>query len=245
MNKSTLITTLPTIGRVLTPVAMLVVLTYEITASQTEATGAWAIAILIGAAATAVGIEAVGILAGHVLEGFWRSGDVQRTRMAASLLAIYTAAGVYILWGNPALLPIPIISAVVYLVSGLAESLEADQTQQARASARQSTFELEEERKDRELKRQLEIKKADAAAAAKLARIEAKARQVSHETNAKAQPKPPKLDQLSGKALEIYHVLSGNPHATNTEISETVGVSRQYVGQIRKELNGSVKGASQ
>lgn len=246
MKKSTLITTLPTLGRVLTPVAMLVTLTREIVESQAEGAGlGWLIAIHIGALATVIGIESVGILAGHTFEGYWRIGDKPRAAIAFTLLAIYTAVGIAILWHNPAMLPIPIIASVVYLVSGLAESLDAEQTQQARTNARQSTFELEEEKKDRELERQLKLKKADAAAAAKLARIEARARQVSPETKAKAQPKPAQLDELSGKALEIYHALTGNPAATNTEIGEIVGVSRQYVGQVRRELNGSVNGVSQ
>lgn len=45
------------------------------------------------------------------------------------------------------------------------------------------------------------------------------------------------ISSLSGKASEIYNVLSANPRATNTEIGEIVGVSRQYVGQVKKILN--------
>ena len=69
---------LPTIGRVFTPAAMLVFLTYEIVGSQ-EVSGGWVWAVTIGAALTAVGVEAVGIMAGHTLEGYWRMGDKLRT----------------------------------------------------------------------------------------------------------------------------------------------------------------------
>ena len=246
----TFITALPTIGRVLTPVAMLVALTYEIVTSQ-DVTGGWLIAVHIGAAATAVGIEAVGILSGHVFEGFWRIGDRPRAAVAFGLLLIYTAAGLFILRDNPALLPIPVIAAVVYLVAGLAESLAVEQTRRVETAVTQNAYELAEAKKDREFERQqiaadkeserqLKHIKAEAAAAAKLARIEAKAQQVSPETKEKAQPKPAQLDELSGKALEIYQALTGNPAATNTEIAETVGVSRQYVAQVRRSLNGHV-----
>jgi len=173
MNESKLIKHLPTIGRIFTPAAMLVVLTYEITASQTV-TGGWAIAILIGAAATAVGIEAVGILAGHTFEAYWRVGDNGRARLALALLGVYTVAGLVILWGNWALMPIPIIAAVVYLVSGLAESLTAQQAKEAAKDAAVEAFELQEKAKDREWQRQLEARRLEADTAVKLARVESK-----------------------------------------------------------------------
>ncbi len=179
MNESKLIKHLPTIGRIFTPAAMLVVLTYEITASQTV-TGGWAIAILIGAAATAVGIEAVGILAGHTFEAYWRAGDNGRARLALALLVIYTIAGVYILWENKALIPIPIVAAIVYLVSGLAESLTALQAQQATVQAEQAQFEREELAKDKEFERELRRKEQADKTAVQLAKIEVKAQTVTN-----------------------------------------------------------------
>lgn len=173
MNESKLIKHLPTIGRIFTPAAMLVVLTYEISTSQ-NVTGAWVWAILAGAAATAVGVEAVGILAGHTFEAYWRVGDNGRARLALALLGVYTIAGLVILWGNWALMPIPIIAAVVYLVSGLAESLTAQQAKEAAKDAAVEAFELQEKAKDREWQRQLEAKKLEADTAVKLARVESK-----------------------------------------------------------------------
>lgn len=175
MNESKLIKHLPTVGRIFTPAAMLVVLTYEISTSQDDITGAWVWAILAGAAATAVGVEAVGILAGHTFEAYWRVGDNGRARLALALLGVYTVAGLIILWGNWALMPIPIIAAVVYLVSGLAESLTVQQAKEAANNERLAAFELEQRAKDREWQRQLEAKKLEADTAVKLARVEAKA----------------------------------------------------------------------
>jgi len=264
MNESKLIKHLPTIGRIFTPAAMLVVLTYEISTSQ-NVTGAWLWAILIGAAATAVGVEAVGILAGHTFEAYWRVGDNGRARLALALLGVYTIAGLVILWGNWALMPIPIIAAVVYLVSGLAESLTAQQAKEAASNERQAVFEMEQQAKDREWQRQLEAKKLEADTAVKLAQEENKkeveiaaekakatiANAQAREARAKAKEDSPKLqinaaetkvniDELSGNKLEIYRFFRENPRASNTEAAETVGVSRQYVGQVKKELNGSI-----
>lgn len=186
MNESKLIKHLPTIGRIFTPAAMLVILTYEISTSQTV-TGAWVWAILIGAAATAVGVEAVGILAGHTFEAYWRVGDNGRARLALALLGVYTIAGLVILWGNWALMPIPIIAAVVYLVSGLAESLTAQQSREAANDERQAAFELKRQAKEQEFQHQLDLKKLEADTAVKLARVDAKAvtstrREVRHDS---------------------------------------------------------------
>jgi hypothetical protein len=93
------------------------------------------------------------------------------------------------------MLPIPIIASVVYLVSGLAESLDATQAQQASASASQSTFELEEAKKDRELARQLQLKNAESAAAAKLARIQVKAAAQAANSAPQTAAAPPQTSQ--------------------------------------------------
>ena len=247
MNESKLIKHLPTIGRIFTPAAMLVVLTYEISTSQ-HVTGAWVWAILIGAAATAVGVEAVGILAGHTFEAYWRAGDNGRARLALALLGVYTIAGLVILWGNWALMPIPIIAAVVYLVSGLAESLTISQAQELATKADEAAFERAEKAKDkaleRELKRQAQVDKT----AVKLAQLEAKAQgsqakvaQLSPKAAPEAEAVSVNLNELAGNKLAIYKLFREKPKASNTEIAETIGVSRQYVGQIKKELNGALK----
>lgn len=269
MNESKLIKHLPTIGRIFTPAAMLVVLTYEISTSQDDITGAWVWAILAGAAATAVGVEAVGILAGHTFEAYWRAGDNGRARLALALLGVYTVAGLVILWGNWALMPIPIIAAVVYLVSGLAESLTVRQAKEAANDERLAAFELEQQAKDREWQRQLEAKKLEIEAQntlqiqlahekaqaeiaiavektkATIANAEARkakakgAKEVAKAPEAVAETKVNHAE-LSGSKLEIYKLFRQKPDASNTEIAETVGVSRQYVGQVKKELNGSL-----
>lgn len=163
---------LPTIGRVFTPAAMLVFLTYEIAASQ-QADGFWSLAILVGAALTAVGIEAVGIMSGHTLEGYWRRGDRQRAAVALMLLIVYTGAGLYILWGNRPLLPVPIIAMVVYLVAALSDSLESDIEREERTSSSKLEFDLEQESADRRAQRELELEKVRLQAEVEKERIRA------------------------------------------------------------------------
>jgi hypothetical protein len=125
---------LSTAGRVLTPLSMVVFLTWEISQSVAVAGQAWTIALLLGAAGSAVGIEVVGILAGHNVEAFWKRGDPARTAVSLALLGAYTVAGLYILRGTAVLMPVPIIAAIVYIVSALAESAIVED-EQGRATA--------------------------------------------------------------------------------------------------------------
>lgn len=143
MNK-TIGSILPLVGRVFTPAAMVVFLTYEITRSQPIG-GWWQTAVIIGAAATAVGVEVVGILSGHALEVSWRINDKARAAVAFILLLIYTGAGVWILRHNATLMPIPIIAAVVYLVAALVDGLEVVRAKQASDEAQRQAFELEQQ----------------------------------------------------------------------------------------------------
>jgi hypothetical protein len=164
---------LPLIGRVATPAAMVVFLAHEISSSQ-AVNGGWQTAVILGAIATAVGIEIVGILSGHALEGFWRVGDKGRAGVAFILLIVYTAAGIVILRHNPTLLPIPIIAAVLYIVAALVDGLETAVSRQSSHDTAQDTFEREQNAKDRDLARQLKKEEQAAKTAVSLARIEAK-----------------------------------------------------------------------
>ncbi|MCB8988961.1 MAG: hypothetical protein H6661_14565 [Ardenticatenaceae bacterium] len=171
---------LPLIGRIFTPAAMVVFLTYEISRSQ-QVDGWWQTAVVIGAAATAVGVEVVGILSGHALEGFWRTGDKARATAAFVLLLIYTAAGVVILRHNPTLVPIPIVAAVVYLVAALVDGLEAAVSRQTDDEQARQTWEREQEAADRELARELKRQAQADKTAVSLAQIEARTAALSRQ----------------------------------------------------------------
>ena len=147
MNNKLVGSVLPLIGRVATPAAMVVFLAYEISSSQ-QVSGWWQTAVVIGAIATAVGIEIVGILSGHALDGFWRVGDRPRSVVAFVLLIVYTAAGVFILRHNQSLVVIPIIAAVLYIVAALVDGLEAKASIEADKEAKRTAFNLAQEAKD-------------------------------------------------------------------------------------------------
>lgn len=172
---------LSTVARIITPLAMVVFLAYEINQSMTV-TGWWQFALLIGSIGTAIGIEIVGILAGHALEGFWQLGDKNRTRLSLVLLIVYTVVAVYILRHNQAMVLVPIIAAIVYLLSSLTGSLDDTVNEQRQNDAAQTAFDLEQKAKDKELERELKRKKQADNTAVKLAQLEAKSAVVSNPT---------------------------------------------------------------
>lgn len=164
---------LSTVARIITPLAMVVFLAYEINRSMTV-TGAWAIALLIGAIGTAVGIEIVGILAGHALEGFWRIGDQYRAALSFVLLIAYTGTAVYILRHNQAMVLVPVIAAIVYLLASLTTSLETTVSKHEEETAALTAFDLEQAKADRALERELKRQKQADSTAVKLAQVGAK-----------------------------------------------------------------------
>lgn len=257
------------LARIITPAAMVVFLSHELSRSL-DVRDWWYAALLVGSVLTAVGIEIVGILAGHALEGFWRLGDMWRSLLSFSLLLIYSVTAVAILRGNPVLVFVPIVAAIVYILAALTDGLETAVSQQQDETAAQLNYDIERQRADDQHRRDMESKQQDIAAQNTLqiqlaheqaqaniaiaaektkasvanARARAvKARAKAAESNESAQAKAkemPKAAELSGNALLVFEALQRKPESTNVEIAESLPISPQRVGQIKKQLNGMV-----
>lgn len=237
---------LSTIARIITPLAMVVFLAYEINRSMTV-TGAWAIALLIGAIGTAVGIEIVGILAGHALEGFWRIGDQYRAVLSFILLIAYTGTAVYILRHNQAMVLVPVIAAIVYLLASLTTSLEMTVSQHEAITAVSSAFDLEQAKADRALERELRRQKQADETAVKLARLEAKT----------VRTQPVRSAESSGKFPSDYRKLTPEQERylseltreeRENELSHLSGRTfrnwNEKLDQITVHKNGTIKETS-
>jgi hypothetical protein len=172
------------------------------------------------------------MLAGHVASDFWQRGD-GRWKVAAGVMALYVIVGMVELWGTTGAL-VFVLSPAVYLLAALRHTAAIEAVEDAEQAAENNAWQREQERiaaaREHEIRlRQMELRHKERLA---------KAREVSPKPAESATETP----ELSGKALEVYKLLSVKPGATNTEIGETVGVSRQYVGQVRRELNGHTNG---
>lgn len=224
------------IGRIATPAAMVVFMTYEISRSM-AVTGAWLIAIIIGAAATAVGIEVVGILSGHALETSWRVGDQWRALLAFMLLLIYTVGAVYILRKNDTIMPVPIIAAIVYVVAALVDGLEQHKAHEETAVSQREAVDLEQLRLDRELEREIKRQQQADKTAVQLARIEAKAVTKRRSDNGQIAVSWP-----SDKRLLTDEQLKQIPNLTTGKLQEIAGISDSTARRWKREVPAYVNG---
>jgi hypothetical protein len=175
------------IARITTPAAMVVFLSYELSRSL-AVTGWWYAFLLIGSLATAIGVEIVGILAGHTLEGYWRLRDAWRSLLALALLLAYTIAAVHILRHNPTLAVVPIIAAIVYILAALADGLHTAETHQEQQAAATLEYDLQRQRAEDDHRRRMQAAELRLKHEAKLARIQARAS--TQPAQSKSKPAP-------------------------------------------------------
>lgn len=220
-------------------------------------------AAIVGGVA-ALGLESAGILAAHYAVRYYVRRD-GRWLVAAVGTVIYLVIGITVIWFLEAATndakwtatAMFLIAGVVYVLVGLAESERIESAEEEQAAVVQQAQEAdalawqrEQDEKERDWQRRQQeaadartheerLRKLELDAQVRVARASAKATKV--ESAAETRPKVSEGAELSGKALEIFQLLSQKPGASNTEIGEIAGVSRQYVGQVRRSLNGQVK----
>lgn len=131
------------------PIAPVIFFGWRVYAAVLETTARAWLAVPAGAL-TALGLEAVGILAGHVGMTAWRRGDNRTAVISAAIMAIYVAIGTFELWGS--------IGAVVFWIAPLVYVLVALQEllkQDSETDSVRLAFDLEQQAKDNETARQL------------------------------------------------------------------------------------------
>ena len=108
--------TLAALAMILTPAAMMIAFGWSAYSAVLAETGVGWAAIAAGFA-TAAAIEVVGMVAGETALWLNAQGDRHWT-IAAAILAVYVAAGLYIL-RDTALMPLPVLAGSVYILVGL------------------------------------------------------------------------------------------------------------------------------
>jgi len=137
-----------------------------------------------GGILTALGLELVGIFAGHTAIEMYRRHD-PRWKLAALIMMVYVIIGTTELWSNPIGRVTFLIAALVYLLVGLRHDLEvvllaeASETEKQQAEAKaekeqKEAWEMEQAAKDREVERQLRLQTEADKTAIQLAKIQAK-----------------------------------------------------------------------
>ena len=114
---------------------------------------------------SAIGLEIVGIYAGHVGMQYHQRAD-RRWWLAAGIMLIYVAIGVYELRGTIGMVMF-LITPLVYILVALHHGLSEQQAEETAVSQfelaerrRQAEWEREQKAADREARRQLKLQKA-------------------------------------------------------------------------------------
>lgn len=223
------------LAAVCTPIAPAVYYGWQAYTATLDKTGVYWLSAITGIA-IATALEIVGYFAGHVAIAYFERGD-RRWLVAAGILVAYVVLGAGELTGIQR--TAFYIAPLVYLLLALYRALHEEEATAAAEAADNRQWQREQQEKAAAREHEERLRRLELDAQVRVERARAKAAKAESATD--SQPKPTETAPLSGKALEIYQLLSAKPDATNTEIGETIGVSRQYVGQVRRELNGQVK----
>ena len=90
------------VPRLTTPLALVIALTLEMM-GEFDVDGIWYAVVLVAVVCTAVGIEAVGIVAGETLEGFVRARRWGWAALAFVFMGVYVGVTMYMLRNNDTL----------------------------------------------------------------------------------------------------------------------------------------------
>lgn len=135
---------------------------------QAQTSGLWYLAIPV-AALSAFGLEATGILAGHLLTTFATHKHLGRATLSGLILLAYSAIGINELKGSAGAIMF-LIAFLIYLLVALRHTL----TDEVTAEQNQADYQRQLEAQERQHQRQLEAEKLRLTHQEKLARIQAK-----------------------------------------------------------------------
>ena len=182
---------------------------------------------LIGLGAVA-GLELVGILSGHNIVKYYSLGMHKIAGICGLILVAYVGLGIVGLenWLTKGVVMF-LTAPLVYVLASMQQTAANIHTAQADNDQALLEFKLAEEAKDNELKRQLKAEKERA--------------KMQPKTQPLTQPNSnhlPEVGNLEGNRLAVYQLYKRNPDATQQEIADAIGISRQMVSKYKKELNG-------
>jgi len=193
------------LAMVLTPVGAVIFFGWRVyTAVNAETGTAW-LAIPAGIAA-AVGLEMVGIFAGHMSMELWQRKD-GRAWLAVGIMAVYVAIGVVELRGTIGMVMF-LIAPLVYVLVGLRQSVDEEKGKETAVSSKRLDFQLEQAARDKELERELKAQQQADETAVRMARAE-------HNAGlklAREQTKQMKLARVQSEPAESGHEPAQSAH---------------------------------
>ncbi len=229
MNYRNPYTVLGWIAIVAVPIAPVFFFAWDVYKEVLGRANYWLLAAGVGLV-SAIGLELVGVLAGHLAMEFWRTGNTQRAILSGGIMGVYVLIGVVQLWGTIGMVMF-IIAPLVYVLVALRQVAEQEATEQARHEKRSVVIDYRAKEAQAERQHKLELERLRLANEVKLAKVAAA-----------TTPQPievaPVAPRLTPAQERVYNAFTETPGATITEVAERLGTSRQAVSKHVKAMNG-------
>lgn len=197
---------------------------------------AW-FAVLIGLA-TAVGLEATGVLLGHTATGYWQRKDLARFAVSALGMALYVGFGTWEMSAIPFGRVVPALAALAYFAAAMQSDLHTAVVGDATKSDLRTAFDLEQARLDRETTRLLRVER-ERAKFVHQDKPDMSAMSTGHQPDTKPDTPAP----LTDRQLTILDMLG--QQRTQADIAAAVGVTERTIRRDIAVMNGQAKEMTQ
>jgi DNA-binding CsgD family transcriptional regulator len=189
---------------------------------------------------SAIGLEIVGVLAGHLATEFWKTGKTSRAVLAAAIMGIYVVIGVYELRGTIGAVMF-VIAPLVYVLVGLQYIASDEKTQEQRQDNRKQVIDYREREAAAQRQHELDMERLRLDADVKKEKLRqpkvvAAAQPVNYHVSTVNHPST--IDELTPSQRKVYDAMMDNPDKNQAEIADLLGVTRQAVSKHVKVING-------
>lgn len=168
---------------------------------------------------SAIGLEIIGILAGHLAMEFWRSGNMSRAYVAAGIMGVYVIIGVWELWGTVGAVMF-IIAPLVYVLVALRQVADQEATEHARNEKRSIVIDYRAKEAAAQRDHEARLRKMELDAEVKKEKIHAPVSlMVSRKPEETAEPKKETMERV------------WKPGMKPTELATLAGVSKGYASK--------------
>lgn len=182
---------------------------------------------------SAIGLEIIGILAGHLAMEFWRSGNMQRAYLSGAVMLVYVVIGVWELWGTIGAVMF-IIAPLVYVLVALQDVATLERHDATIAAKRSDVIGYRERKEQADREQQFKLEKLRLDADVKRAKVAG----ATIPQPVLVAPVAPQVAELTEAQQRILDAFKAQPNATITEIAGQLGVTRQAVSKQVKQMNG-------
>ena len=178
----------------------------------------WLLAAGVGLV-SAIGLELVGVLAGHLAMEFWRTGNTQRAILSGGIMGVYVLIGVVQLWGTIGMVMF-IIAPLVYVLVALRQVAEQEATEQARHEKRSVVVDYRMKEAAAQREHEARLRKMELDAEVKKEKIHAP---VSLVVSRKPEETEEPKKEIMGRLWQ--------PGMKPTELAKLAGVSKGYASK--------------